>query len=228
MKLASLKTVGPPHTHQEIKRLRREVGDMLRRYGQPVAYFTAWNLDDIPTGEAKRCPACFSDVYSQPRADCLVCFGTTLVSTENSTDHWIDANGALTTAVTDLVAPAYGGFREPILTRVMQPDAGTDVFRINEQGVLLKTQDATAVAYWTPTMGDNDMLVDVTLNTKRTKIVASDLRYLTKMVGPQTIRGWGSRAHDQRYVVGQTFEMNTLPKENIFWSVPIPVHAGEI
>src|SRR4051812_12353164 len=58
VKLASLKNVGPPHTHQEIKRLRREVGDMLRRYGQPVAYFSAWNLDDVIAGEAKRCPAC--------------------------------------------------------------------------------------------------------------------------------------------------------------------------
>lgn len=229
MKHLSLKNVGPPHTHQEIKRLRREVGDMLRRYGQPVAYYIAWNLDDILLGTAKRCPACFDNVaYEQARADCEVCYGLTLVSVEDSTTHWIDSNGYLTTEETDLPAPAFGGFQEPVLTRVMQPDAGVDLFRINDTGVLVRTQDATAVAYWTPSMADNDMLVDVTLSINPSVIIDHSMRYLTKQVQPQTIRGWGKRAHDQKYLVGQTFEMNTIPKENILQTVPIPVRFGEI
>lgn len=228
MKFLSLKSVGPPYTHQEIKRLRREVGDMLRRYGQPVAFFQAWNLDDFKEGTAKRCPACYDDAYGQSREDCLVCFGLTLVSAEDSTTHWIDDSGYLTVTPTDIPAPAFGGFREPVLTRVMEPDVGTDVMRWNEQGVLVRTKDATAIAYWTPLMGDNDMLVDVTLDVHHTKVVDQAQRYLLKMVSPQTIRGWGKRAHDQRYIVGQTFQMNTIPKENVLWQVPLPIHYGEI
>lgn len=224
----SLKHVGPPSTHQEIKRLRRQVGDMLRRYGQPVVYFKAWNLEDLANGLAVRCPACYDDTYGQSREDCEVCFNTTLVSAVDSADHYITEEGFLTTETTDIVAPAFGGFREPVLTRITQPDAGTDIFRLNEQGVLVRTQDATAVAYWYPTMGDNDIVVDVTLGVDQSTVIAAAARYQLKQVQPITIRGWGKRTHDQAYTVQQQFEMNTIPIENILHQIAIPVTYGVI
>lgn len=228
MKKLSLKNVGAPSTHQEIKRLRREVGDFLRRYGQPVVYFQAWNLDDVIAGTAKRCPACFDEVYAQAREDCLVCYGTTIVSVEDDPTQWIDSNGYLTHTDTGVPAPKYGAYREPVLTRVVEPDYSTDFFRINDQGVLVQTQDAAATAYWTPIMGDNDMLVNVTLGKNLSTVIDHDMRYLLKQVNPMTIRGWGAKVHDRKYIVGQQFQMNSLPKENIFQSVPLPISYGQI
>lgn len=220
--------MGAPNTHQEIKRLRRQVGDQLRRYGEPVIYFRAINLQDLKEGNARRCPACYDEAYAQSRADCEVCFNTTLVSLEDSDDTFIDLNGYPTHVATDIPAPAFGGYREPVITRITQPDVGTDVMRWNEMGVLIRTQNATAVAYWTPTMGDNDMIVDCALGIDQSKVTAIGTRYLLKMVSPITLRGWGKRKSDQSYAVGQSFEMNSLPLENILYDMPIPVQYGEI
>lgn len=228
MQHLSLKNVGAPNTHQEIKRLRRESGDMLRRYGEPVVYFRAINLQDLKDGTAKRCPACYDDAYAQSRADCEVCFNTTLVTFEDDPDHFIDINGYLTDVPTDVPAPLHGGYREPVITRIVQPDVGTDVMRWNEQGVLIRTQNATAVAYWSPTMGDNDMIVDCRLGIDQSKVTDVGTRYLLKQVSPATIRGWGRRKADQSYAIGQTFQMNSLPLENILYHMPIPVQYGEI
>lgn len=201
---------------------------MLRRYGEPVVYFEAWELDDLPSGEAIRCPACVDSVYEQARADCEVCYGTTLVSSVFDPTHWIDSNGYLTLTPTGLRAPAFGGYREPVLTRLIQPDVSTDVFRINDQGVLVRTQNALGIAYWSPTMGDNDMVIDVVLSQDQNTVVSLGERFLLKLVNPMTVRGWGRRAHDQAYNIGQNFQMNTLPLEDIHYTIPVPVSYGAV
>lgn len=197
---------------------------MLRRYGQPVAYFRALNLNDLNGvgAIAKRCPACYDDAYAQSRADCVVCYNTTLVSIEDSPDQFIDADGYLTLTVTAIPAPLYGGYLPPVITTVIQSDVSEDVLRFNEQGVLIKTQDEVTVAYWTPTMGDNDMMVNVVLDPNLRTVIEHSQRFLLKMVQPATIRGWGKRKADQSYIVQQQFNMNTLPLENILYSIPLP------
>lgn len=227
--IVDMKDVGPPSTPQEIKRHRRQVGDMLRRYGQPVVHRHMYTLDDVENGIAKRCPACFDDAYSQVRNDCPVCHSIGFVSTENG-DLYIDSDGNFTSIETNIIAPKYGGFAEPNLTLIVQPDVPIDLFRINERGVLTRVEEATAYTYFTPYFADNDILitVEVALDGYNIKNVLD--RYQAKKANQHTIRGWGKRVRNQnQYIVSQQFEMALIPKNNVLQQVsPGPVSYGLI
>ena len=231
MKILNLTDIGPPETPQDIKRFRRQQGDFLRRYGQPVVHLHRWNLEDVDNGLAIPCPACSDNLYgNQTRGNCPLCFGVGFASVELSMTHYLTTDGEVTTTPTETFAPRWGGFGEPVLTRVLEPDVPTDIFQINEQGVLVRTQQAQGSSYWTPRMGDNDLLVNVVVDDDNVTVtdVTND-RYVLKQVHPQTLRGWGKKTRNQsQFVVGQTFEMARVPYGNVFLQVPIEVQYGEI
>lgn len=221
MRRVNLQYVGPPTTPQDIKRLRRQAGDYLRRYGQPIIHMHMWNDEDRKEGLAKVCPASYDDDYDHTRHNCPICFGVGYVSVENDPTRWIDARGRPTTTPTDTPAPLYGGFGEPTLSRAVLPDAATDIFRLNEAGALIRTQEAEAWAYFDPEMGDNDLIIEVELAYDDRTLMGERNRYQLKMVNPTTVRGWGKRTKYQNHRVGQNFHMNLVPSTDVLLSVPI-------
>lgn len=228
--IVDMKNVGPPSTPQEIKRQRRQVGDMLRRYGQPVIHRRMYTLDDVDKGLAKKCPACFDDAYSQVRNDCPVCHSVGFVSVENSEERYIDDNGDYTYTKTSIIAPRYGGFDSPTLTLIMQPDVPIDLFKIDERGVLTRIEDAKAFTYFNPIFADNDLLITVEIAQDGYSIKNVMDWYQAKKANQHTIRGWGKRVRNQnQYIVAQEFEMALVPSNNILRNVsPGPVSYGSV
>lgn len=232
MYIVTFKEVGAPNTPQEIKRLRRENMDLCRKMGQPVILRHMWNQDDVERGVAKKCPACWDDAYEQVRNDCPICFGFGFVSEEYSEDSnlWITEEGQLLNTLNPEVgwvrAPRYGGFGQSVLTWMVMPDVAVDVFRINEQGVMVQTYDAQGVAPWFPNLGDNDICISVTLAPNDYSIVKTDSRFQLKMVQQVSVRGFGKsgRPHGtQGFKVAQTFQMSKAPTNTSLYDVPFDV-----
>lgn len=230
MRTVTFKEVGPPNSPQEIKRLRRENMDLCRRMGQPVVFRHMYSLEDVTAGVAKECPACFDDTYSQTRRDCPVCYGFGFVSVEDNPDPlWIDQNGQIqqtsTPAAGWVKAPRYGGFAVPYLTWLVEPDVAVDVFRINDQGALTQVYDAQGMAPWTPTLGDNDLCVNVSVAGDGFTIVEAFDRFQLKLVQQVTIRGFGKRmspgSNGNPFLVAQTFQMNKMPTNQHLYDVPL-------
>jgi hypothetical protein len=226
--IVDMKNVGPPSTPQEIKRQRRQTGDMLRRYGQPIVHRHMYTLDDVDNGIAKRCPACFDDAYSQVRNDCPVCHSVGFVSVENSEDRFIDNNGDYTYEKTSVIAPRFGGFAAPTLTLIMQPDVPIDLFKIDDRGVLTRVEDAKAFTYFNPLFADNDILITVEVAQDGYNIKNVLDWYQAKKANQHTIRGWGKRVRNQnQYIIAQEFEMALVPSNNVLRQVsPGPVSYG--
>jgi hypothetical protein len=225
------KEVGPPNTPQEIKRLRRQNMDVCRKMGQPVIYRHMWTEEDAELGFAKRCPACYDEAYDQTRGDCPVCFGFSWVSVEDSVNPnlWITTSGVVveddTPAAGWVRAPRYGGFAESVLTWLMEPDVAVDVFRVSDQGTMVRTYEATGVAPWFPLLADNDLCINVELAPDDYSVVETGDRFQLKMVQPMTVRGFGKRGRPrgsggQAYCVGQTFQMAKVPTNNNLYEVP--------
>jgi len=229
------KAVGGRRTPQEIKRLRREVMDFTRKMGQPVVLKHQWNNEDVRQGLAKQCPACFDPAYKQTRNRCPVCFSVGFVSVEDDdiTNLYIEDGELVLQAdqINEVPAPKYGGYGPGYITWLIEPDTPVDIFRINEQGVMVQTQSAQGVAPWFPELHDNDLAVNVHL-TDNLKIEHVNEfgtgefnrdyeRYQLKLTNPITIRGFGKRAVDQDYQVQQTFEMAHIPLDNILYLVPL-------
>ena len=226
----SFKNVGAPNTPQEIKRLRRENMDLCRRMGQPVVFRHLFGLADVKAGVAKKCPACYDDAYDQTRADCAVCYGFGFVSVEdNPDDLYIDTNGNVQATLSPspgwVKAPRYGGFGVPYLTWIVEPDVAVDVFRISNSGVMVKQFDAQGIAPWFPTVGDNDLCVNVTLAKDGFSIDQTLDRFQLKRVQQITIRGFGvlgrGQAAGQPFLVAQSFEMNKSPENQHLADVPV-------
>lgn len=218
--IVDMKDVGPPSTPQEIKRHRRQVGDMLRRYGQPLVHRHRYTLNDLENGVAKHCPACFDDAYNQTRNDCPICYSVGLVSVENDPSKYIDDYGNPTTDSTDSPAPMYGGFARPSLTLMMQPDVAIDLFKIGDRGVLTRVEDSKAYTYFQPEFADNDLLITVLIAQDGYSIKGVLDHYEAKITNNLTIRGWGKRVRDQNmFTIGQEFEMVLIPPNNILRKV---------
>ena len=225
----TFKEVGPPNTPQEIKRLRRENMDLCRRMGQPVVVRHMYGREDVEAGIAEKCPACYDDVYDQVRNDCPVCYGFGFASVEqNPQSVWIDTSGQVvigTQPFGGIKAPRYGGFGVPYLTWLMEPDVAVDVFRINEQGVMVQTFDAQGVAPWFPQLGDNDLCINVSLDSDGFTITDTFDRFQLKMVQQVTIRGFGKRApfgtSGNPFLVAQTFQMSKSPDNQQIYNVPV-------
>lgn len=211
--IADKEVGGPADTPQAIRRLRRQNFDMLRWIGEPVVVMHRFGNEELEKGIAKECPGCFSEIYSQPRADCQICFGVGFVSIEDDPDFWINTDGRTivdSDPGTGIHAPLFGGFAQPYITYLIQPDTPTDLFKIDQAGALVRTKQAQGFAPWTPTLYDNDLCVNVTLD-KQHNVTDSGDRFILKMVQPITIRGFGRQQQYQQYLIGQQFEMAEVP-----------------
>lgn len=226
----SWKNVGPPNTPQEIKRLRRENMDLCRRMGQPVVVRHMYSLEDVTAGIARTCPACYDPAYDHIRADCPVCYGFGFASVEdNPLDLWINTAGQVVATSTPsagwVKAPRYGGFSAPVLTWLIEPDIAVDVFRISDQGVLTQIYDAQGMAPWYPSLGDNDLCINVTIDRDGFTITETLDRFQLKRVQQITVRGFGRvtipATNGQPLLVAQTFEMNKVPTNQHIYDVPV-------
>lgn len=230
MRTVTFKEVGPLNTPQEVKRLRRQNMDVCRKMGQPIVFRHMYERQDVAAGVAKQCPACYDPAYNQVRNDCVVCYGFGFVSVEdNPQSIWIDTFGQLQTTTNPdpawVRAPRYGGFAVPYLTWLIEPDVAVDVFRINEQGVMVQTYDAQGVAPWFPDLGDNDLCVNVSVGTDGFTITDMHDRFQLKMVQQITIRGFGKRAQvgnaGNPFQVAQSFQMSKSPVNQQLYNVPV-------
>lgn len=228
----TFKQVGPPNTPQEIKRLRRENMDLCRRMGQPVVVRHMYSIEDVDSGVAQKCPACYNSAYDHVRGDCPVCYGMGFASVELNAASpllWITTQGTLVQTGNPpagaVQAPRYGGFGVPYLTWLVEPDIAVDVFRITNEGVMTQQYDAQGFAPWTPTLGDNDLCINVSLKPDGFTIDKALDRFQLKRVQQITIRGFGKRTTPgslgQPLLVGQTFEMNKVPTTTHLNDVPV-------
>lgn len=227
----TFKQVGPPNTPQEIKRLRRENMDLCRRMGQPVVVRHVFGPRDVDAGVAQKCPACYDAAYDQVRGDCPVCYGIGFASVElNTATPLLYITTAGTVVQTDtpptgsIVAPRYGGFAAPYLTWMVEPDVAVDVFRLTDEGVMTQQYDAKGFAPWFPTMGDNDLCINVEVDKNGFTILEELDRFQLKQVEQVTVRGFGRRVRPgslgQPLLVAQTFEMNKIPVNTKLNDVP--------
>lgn len=232
MRTVTFREVGPPNTPQEIKRLRRENMDLCRKMGQPVIVRHMYSLEDVDSGVAKQCPACFDATYGQTRNDCPVCHSFGFVSVEDmplAYISYINEDGQVVSSPPSgnyVTSPRYGGFGVPYLTWLMEPDVAVDVFRINEQGVMVQTYDAQGVAPWFPDLSDNDLCVNVALEADGFTIAEELERFQLKLVQQVTIRGLGRRGAQrstgsQPFQVAQSFQMSKAPTNSVLYEVPL-------
>lgn len=217
---------------QDVRRRRKLVLDAVRRVGTPVVVKHMFNDQDYTEGRAARSPSLVS-AYDQPRHDDPLSYGVGFVGLEPSTNEWYNTStgelviNAVSPGVGWIQAPLHRGFGPGYLTWIIEPDVAEDMFKITDGGVLIKTQTATAQAPWYPEMNDNDLLVNVTIDSKH-KIIDTYERFQLKMTNPVSIRGHqrhGRREYTEdggnRFVVGQSFEMALVPKTDVLYSVPI-------
>jgi hypothetical protein len=221
------KYVGERNVPHDILRLRRYVYEVCRRMGTPVLYKKMLNEDDMFTGMVTKSPA-FDPVYGQTRNRDPLSHGIGFISTELSTDEWINPKtGAVTQNNKQIenweAAPRYRGYGPGMLIYMIEPDAAVDFFKTTPEGVFQKVQTATAIAPWWPDINDNDLLIHVELD-RSGRILGTGERYQAKQSNPVSIRGSNERTkpgrHEYtgdfgtRYVVNTTFQMVLLPENS--------------
>ena len=132
------KYVGEENAPQDIKRLRRQVYDMMRRMGQPVMIKKMLTVDDVKKGYAEKSPN-FDSIYGQTRNNDHFSWGAGFVSKEKSKDEWIDpstGNIIRSKSIPDPSwpkAPKYRGYGPGIITYLIEPDAPQDFFYVDSK-----------------------------------------------------------------------------------------------
>lgn len=225
---------GLPNVPHDIRRLRIASIEHCLAHGQPSVWRHRFNASDEASGfvmptrtgsdtiAVKKCPACFDDVYGQPRGDCPVCFGSSFVSTANSTTLWIVNDGRSVSATDDgsnVRAPLWRGYGPPVLTFIVEADAPKDDVRPDPRGMLVDLESTPMFAPWYPTMVDGDILLDVTLAEDGFTVESIDRRRQLLIVQPQTIRGASPRKHSRGFIVGQIFNTALVPTDGILSEV---------
>lgn len=229
--------LGDAQVPREIKNQRNYTMEAMRRMGTPVLLKRMYTSEDVDQGNAQQSP--FMDsVYKQSRQNDPVSYGTGFVSLDTQPGEWYDT-ATQKFAITDphstaptptsVPAPRYRGYGPGFLTYVILPDRPEDVFKITPQGVMTQIQQAKVQLPWWPIMGDNDLLITVSLDNGG-NIVQAYERYLLKQVMPITMRGMdrsGRRevsspnAGGNRYWVGQECEANKIPLFDPLYGVEI-------
>ena len=136
--LYATKYVGEENAPQDIKRLRRQVHDMMRRMGQPVMIKKMLTVDDVKKGYAEKSPN-FDSIYGQTRNNDHFSWGAGFVSKEKSKDEWIDpstGNIIRSKSIPDPSwpkAPKYRGYGPGIITYLIEPDAPQDFFYVDSK-----------------------------------------------------------------------------------------------
>lgn len=228
------KYVGERKVPHDIVRLRRYVYEICRRMGTPVMYKKMLTEEDTFNSTVTTSPN-FSSIYGQTRNRDPLSHGIGYVSTELSTNEWINpSNGDIVTNLKNpggfQQAPKYRGFGPGLLIWIIEPDTAVDFFRHTPEGVFMKVQTATAIAPWWPDINDNDLLIHVELD-RTGRITNTGERYQAKQANPISIRGSNERTHPgrheysgdfgTRYVVNTTFQMTLLPRNHEFQHVEV-------
>lgn len=217
---------------QDIKRLRRQVHDMLRRLGQPVIIKKALTIEDVEAGFAERSPN-YDNIYGQTRNNDNMSWGTGFVSREKSNNEWINpSTGEI--VIEDFnpdpswpKAPKYRGFGPSIVTYIVEPDAPQDYFTLTPQGAMMQVQTSDVTMGWYPKIHDGDLIISVELDDYG-HVVNTFNRYQAKTASPVTIRGLDRRGRREtgetfgnRHIVNQTYQMTMVPGNHVLRNVEI-------
>lgn len=228
----AVKYVGEESAPQDIKRLRRQVHDMMRRLGQPVIVKKMLTIDDVEKGLAERSPN-YSSIYGQTRNNDNLSFGSGFVSTEKSEDEWINpTTGDIIQSDFDVdsswvKAPKYRGFGPSIITYLIEPDAPQDFFTLTPTGAMIQVQTADVTMGWYPKVNDGDLIINVELDDYG-HVIDAGPRYQAKTTAPVSIRGLDRRGRKNtgdefgnRHVVNQTFSITRIPENHELMKVEI-------
>jgi hypothetical protein len=224
------KYVGEDSAPQDVKRLRHQVYETMRRMGQPVIIKKMFTIADVEKGIAEK-SANYDTIYGQTRNNDNLSWGTGFVSKEKSEDEWIDPSTG-EVVKSDWTpnenwpkAPKYRGFGPGVVTYLIQPDVPQDFFTLTATGAMLQVQTADVQMGWFPKVSDNDLIINVELD-EYGHVVSTGRRYQAKMTNQITIRGLdrkGRKEYDgdfgNRHVVNQTYPMTLVPENNILMHV---------
>ena len=186
--------LGPISDPQDVRKLREANYDYHDQIGQPVILKHRWNEIDERNGLTQKCP--FHDnLYQEDLPTCPYCFGTTYL----------------------------GGFSDGILTSATIADAREDTFRLTNAGTLLHDRSPQVNFPWQPTVGDNDLLIAVELDSDNGNIIDTYERYTLRQAQPNTMRGLGYKntKNSRPYKVGQQAQIDVVPYGSLYWTVPI-------
>jgi hypothetical protein len=224
--------VGNEGAPQDVKRLRRQVYDMMRRMGQPVIIKKMLTIKDVEDNYAER-SANYDSVYGQTRNNDNLSWGTGFVSKEKSDDEWINS---LTGEVvrSDYIpndswpkAPKYRGFGPGIVTYIVEPDAAEDYFKLTPEGAMMQVQSSSVTMGWFPKVNDNDLIINVELDDNG-HVAATGRRYQARATNPVSIRGLDRRGRREynddlgnRHIVNQVYEMTLVPVNNVLMKVEV-------
>jgi len=215
--------LGDPSTPREIQYQRRSTGEALRYLGTPVLVKRMYTAEDMANGLAL--DTALDSRYQQARYACdLLSHGVGYVSVETQSGEWYDP---LTENVyiapenpheSYLPAPTYRGYGPGIITYAIFSDRPEDQWKLTEAGAMIRTQTAMIQLPWWPQVGDNDVIVMVTLD-QNGRIKDTQERYQLKQVSPVTMHGidrLGRRetlatANNNRFWVGQSAELVKVP-----------------
>lgn len=230
--LYATKYTGEDKTPQDIKRLRRQVHDLMRRMGQPVIIKKMLTIDDVEKGLAERSPN-YDTIYGQTRNNDNFSFGSGFVSKEKSDNEWINpSTGEI--VVEDFnpspdwpKAPKYRGFGPSIVTYIVEPDAPQDFFTLTPQGAMVQVQTADVTMGWYPKVNDGDLIINVELDDYG-HVINCGPRYQAKTSSPVSIRGLDRRGKKgtgeefgNRHPVNQTFQITRIPENHELIKVEI-------
>lgn len=227
-----IKYVGADNIPQDIKRLRRQVHDLMRRMGQPVIIKKMLTINDVEAGYAKRSPN-FDNIYGQTRNNDNLTWGAGFVSIEESENEWINpSTGDIVTSDYELdpswpKAPKYRGYGPSVVTYLIEPDVAEDYFKLTPTGAMMQVQTADVTMGWFPKINDNDLIINVELD-EYGHVVSSERRYQAKMTNPVTIRGLDRRGRKEyegdlgnRHMVNQLYPITLLPVNHILMNVEV-------
>lgn len=203
--------------------------EMMRRMGSPVLIKHRYNDLDIQSGLAEKSPV-YDPIYEQTRNRDPLSHGVGFVSVERSINEWYDANGDIVTSSVNpgegwIQAPRYRGYGPGNLTYIIEPDRAEDFYKSTFGGPLFKVQTAQALAPWWPNVDDNDLIIQVIVNSQGT-VINTNERFEAKNVNPVSMRGldrMGRKEYGESFgnshVVNQQFEMELIPNTDIAYSV---------
>lgn len=232
-----IRYAGDPGVPQDMLRRRRLSLETMRRMGTPVLLKHMLTIEDVEKGIAEPSTG-FDTIYGQSTHDDPFSYGVGFVSVETTHGEWIKPATETESAeliITDdpqpdyIPAPTYRGYGPGYLTYAILPDVPEDVYKLTEEGALIKTQQARLQLPWTPHVGDNDLLITVELGPSE-EILQSFERYQLKQVSPITMRGHdrlgrrevpGMIDGGNRFVVGHQAEANKVPETDPIYLVEI-------
>lgn len=238
-----IRYLGDEGVPQDMLRRRRLSLETMRRMGTPVLIKHMFTIQDVEKGIAEASVG-LDTVYQQPIHDDQLSYGIGYVSVEKAPrGEWIKP--ATETETAELViqeepepewepAPLYRGFGPGYLTYAILPDAPEDVYKLTEEGSLIRTQQARLQLPWFPQVGDNDLLIPCEIDAAE-NILQTFERYQLKQVYPITMRGaaalqrdgFGHREQDtanltaggNRHLVGQQCEASKVPETDPIYKV---------